>query len=248
MPIKDTDLLAINRDGVDYQVSYKELADGIGGGKSLKDYPDLPCILRPDPDPDNLDEFPEWKNDPVCDPNYLDGKAPWLDIPDKNVRLHIKNNVKGYPGSRPLKLKEQDPDADIQIWDIDGTERTFAGSPSIQPGEEVVVISTPEKMFVTQISSDGGSGDEEPNLGNWEFGCLTDTSKGENFNEMFANCAYFNSSLSMFDMSNAKSAAGMLLNTSFKYDVSRWDMSKCTNFDQMFQRIGAFNQDLSGLT
>ena len=115
--IKPDDLFIVNRDGVDYSVKAEEV---IGANQEkLCDYEELPCVLRPDPEPDDSDD-----------------SMPWDNIPPGAVRLHLIN-IKGT-----VTLYEY---AFCRAWDMDGNrlmKREF------NEGEEVVINGASDTMFV----------------------------------------------------------------------------------------------------
>ena len=83
---------------------------------------------------------------------------------------------------------------------------------------------------------------------NGELGGNWDTSNVTNMHSMFHNAWYFNQDISDWDVSNVLSFKMMFDRAeSFNQDISKWNTGKCEKYgmDYMFNRAKLFNQDLT---
>lgn len=255
--INDTDLLLVNRRGVDYKTTALELKEQLAGmsetdllliNRSGRDYA-LPATeieaLTDDADLLVINrEGADYKVSGKDLKDYLiEGGLPWdEEIGIYHVLLNDKDDLSGSLGNY------------ANIYNVANQQKV---SKITSAGEWI--LAGPETRF-------------HYSEGNWTFGPLTDTSKTTSMVNMFMNAKNFNSDLSRFDTSNVAVMAGMFreaqkfnqnldyFDTSnvtnmsrmfshayiFNADVTTWDTSRVTTFFSMFSGCEEFNQDIGG--
>lgn len=139
--------------------------------------------------------------------------------------------------------------AGIDNWDVSGCtsfSRVFRGAESFNQDLNswtTTQVTTFREMFYGATSFSAGT------LGGWERTTVGDTSTVANvtdFTRMFRSTD-FNGDISGWDVSGATTFDQMFHScNTFNQDVSGWDVSGVDDFAAMFYRADAFDRDLSG--
>ena len=222
MKIRDSDILLVNRGGVDYSIKAQDLKELVKNGMSDTD---IMLLNRGATDYKVTGKDLDW---------YLNPKMPWDDW-DGPI-YHVKLN---HPVEK-LQLKMA-----LKHYKPDGTDEQSTNT--IERGEERVIlcykdfapfaqngIVTWDFGDLTDITADSTLADlfKDQRAFNGKLGGNWDTKGIKNMRDVFMNAYAFNQDISGWDMSSATDVSMMFLNArAFNQDLSKWCVPEIKNED-----------------
>lgn len=243
--IQDTDLLLVNRGGVDYKLTASDLQDGVANDA------DLLLLNRSGTDyAVSATKIEDLTND--TDLLVISRAGVDCKVQAKHLKDYLKPQAPavmpwiGHNGGI-WHVKNADGEVKLgsgpyQAWNIDGTD--IGKISSFNKNMNVVIVTKPDAKGLFNLNSAGAYGDRRVN---WNFGDQTDTRKVTSMRQLFVYCESFNGALGgIWDTSNVTNMYEMFWHAEhFNQDISSWDTSNVTDMRWMFEFAEEFNQDLS---
>ena len=222
--VQDTDLLLVNRGGIDYQVKAEDLKkyfippwEGSNGIWHIKNVQNGTLELTGGP-------YTAW------DIGRNEKQITSVDVGEELVFVTSSNTPRLFQNNTTQTWEFGD------LTDTSGVTNMKEMFKSSSKFNEDISGWDTSNVTLMHFMFAGTSFNQD--IGGW------DVSKVTNMSYMFYNGS-FNQDISGWDVSNVTNMEFMFFGSSFNQDISGWDVSDVTNMDSMLKNTSSFNQDLS---